>query len=414
MHIGIIAIGTRGDVQPCVALGLGLQAAGHTVTIVAGSNYGDWIRGYGLGYADCGVDIQAVMSSETGREWVDSSQFQQLKHMRQTFLSVADQVITALVEVLPTYDALVTGLTMLPMTLPIAQHYNKPMVNLLFTPGYPTRAGNASMVPVRPRAYSRLNLLTRIPMLRGMWYTGALGVKMVCEKLGVEPIRYSDYSRGWMETPTVIAVSSQVVPPPPDYPDHVHVTGFLYLDTTDDYTPPAELAAFLADGEAPVYIGFGSMTGRNDPETLRLIVDAIDGRRAVVAQGWGSLGTDGLPPNIYPLQAAPHDWLFPQMAAVVHHGGAGTTAAGLRAGVPAVVIPHIADQPYYGRRVHELGVGAAPIPRKQLTAEKLGKAINMVVTDTTIREKAAQLGEVIRKEDGLTETVRWVEAYLQP
>lgn len=412
MHIGIIAVGTRGDVQPGIALGRGLQAAGHTVTLVAGSNDADWIRGHGLGYADVGVDIQAVMSSETGRAWVDSGQFAQLRHMKQTFMSVAETVISALVETLPQFDALVTGLTMLPMTLPIAQHHQQPLVNLLFAPAYPTRDGAATMVPVRPRARSPLNLLTRPAMLRGMWYTGAEGVAMTCEALGVEPTTYGDFARGWMHTPTLIAASPRVIPPPPDFPDHVHVTGYLFLDAPDDYTPPPDLAAFLADGPPPVYVGFGSMTGRNDPDSLRLIVDALDGRRAVVAQRWAALGTDGLPPNVFPLKAAPHDWLFPQMAAVVHHGGAGTTAAGLRAGVPTVIVPHIADQPYYGRRVHELGVGPAPLPRKAVTAGKLRDAIHTALQDAAIRTQAARLGEAIRAEDGVAETVRRVEQHL--
>ncbi len=412
MHIGIIAVGTRGDVQPCVALGRGFQAAGHEVTIIAGSNYGDWIREHGLGYADVGVDIQTVMMGETGRAWVDSGQWAQLQHMRTTFLSVAGTVIDTLVRVLPQYDALITGLTMLPMTLPIAQRHGLPMVNLLFAPGYPTRDGAATMIPIRPRATSWLNLLTRPAMLRGMWYTGSQGVAMTCAAMGVEPITYADFTRGWMTTSTLIAASPRVIPPPADYPDHVQVTGYLFLETPDDYTPPTDLAAFLADGPPPVYIGFGSMTGRNDPETLRLIVNALDGRRAVVAQGWAALGTGDLPPNLFPLKSAPHDWLFPQMAGVVHHGGAGTTAAGLRAGVPSAVIPHIADQPYYGRRVHELGVGPKPLPRKSLTAEKLRAAITRLLTDEAIRANAVRLGEQIRAEGGVTETVRCVIPYL--
>ncbi len=412
MHIGIVAVGTRGDVQPCVVLGLGLQRAGYEVTLVAGSNDADWIQGYGLGYADVGVDIQRVMTSETGRAWVDSNRFAQIKHMRDTFLSVADVVVGALVEKLPVFDVLITGLTMLPMTLPIAQHHNQPMINLAFVPSYPTRSASASMIPVWVHGNSPLNLITRPAMLRVMWYTGAQGVAMACEAMGVVQTTYGDFADTWLATPTLIAASPQVVPPPPDFPDHVQVTGYLFLDSPDDYAPPPDLIAFLEDGPPPVYIGFGSMTGRNDPEMRNLIVAALGGQRAVVAQGWGALGTDGLPPNVFPLAATPHDWLFPQMGAVVHHGGAGTTAAGLRAGVPSVIVPHIADQPYYGRRVHELGVGPGPIPRQKLTAANLRAAIDTALGDETMHTTATNLGETIRSEDGVGNAVRQVEEFL--
>lgn len=148
--------------------------------------------------------------------------------------------------------------------------------------------------------------------------------------------------------------------------------------------------------------------------TTRVIIDAVkqSGRRAVILTGWAGLGADDVPENIHLLKYAPHSWLFPKMAAVVHHGGAGTTASGFRAGVPTTIVPHNADQPYWGRRVAQLGVGTAPIPRKKLNVDNLCQAVRTATGDHTLRENARVLGEKIQQEDGLASAVKWVERFL--
>jgi sterol 3beta-glucosyltransferase len=156
------------------------------------------------------------------------------------------------------------------------------------------------------------------------------------------------------------------------------------------------------------------MTSR-DPQALnRLIVGAVAraGCRAVLLGGWGELGGGALPPAVYPLDAAPHGWLFTRMAAVVHHGGAGTTAAGLRAGVPAVVVPHLGDQNFWGRRVAALGVGPEPIPKGRLTPDRLARAIRRAAHDPAMRERSTALGARIRAEDGVGAAVAVAERYL--
>ncbi len=168
---------------------------------------------------------------------------------------------------------------------------------------------------------------------------------------------------------------------------------------------------FLDAGDPPVYVGFGSMSGRDPQHLTKLVIDALQqaGVRGLIATGWGGLTAADLPETIFKIDSVPHDWLFPRVAAVVHHGGAGTTAAGLRAGRPTVICPFIVDQPFWGRRVHELGAGAAPIPQKQLTAENLAAAIREVTSDPTIHRKAEVLGEQIRQEDGIGIAVNLIE-----
>jgi UDP:flavonoid glycosyltransferase YjiC (YdhE family) len=201
--------------------------------------------------------------------------------------------------------------------------------------------------------------------------------------------------------------SPHVIPPPPDWGADTHVTGYWFLDPPSGWTPPPALHEFLAAGPPPVYVGFGSMSSRNPQATAKLVLDALGaaGQRAVLLAGWSGLRPADLPDSVLMVDSVPFAWLFPRMAAVVHHGGAGTTAAGLRAGVPSIVVPFFGDQPYWGRRVAELGVGPAPIPRKRLTVEVLAGAIDRAVTDPVLRRRAAELGVRIRVEDGVARAV---------
>jgi sterol 3beta-glucosyltransferase len=169
--------------------------------------------------------------------------------------------------------------------------------------------------------------------------------------------------------------------------------------------------AFLQNGSKPIYIGFGSMGSRKPEETADLVLRALaqTQQRAILLSGWGGLSRSNLPDSVFMVNSIPHAWLFPRMAAVVHHGGAGTTAASLRAGVPSIVIPFFGDQPFWGQRVAALGVGPTPIPRQKLTSEKLAKAIEQALTDQTMRQRAANLGAQIRAEDGIANAVAAVQ-----
>jgi len=218
---------------------------------------------------------------------------------------------------------------------------------------------------------------------------------------------YRDYLREWTSVPVLYGVSQLVMPPDPRWHDKTVVTGY-WIDTIPaDYAPSPALAQFLAEGDAPVYIGFGSMSSKDPQATTRLMIDALDktGQRGIIYSGWAGLTADKLPSSVFLLDGAPHEWLFPRMGAVIHHGGAGTTAAGLRAGVPSGVVAHMADQPYWGGRVYEMGVGAKPIMRHKLTSDKLAKIINTLVKSPAIKENATQLGTKLRAENGVENAV---------
>jgi sterol 3beta-glucosyltransferase len=205
--------------------------------------------------------------------------------------------------------------------------------------------------------------------------------------------------------------SRHVCPRPADWPAHAMVSGWWFLPERA-WTPPAALDTFLAAGPPPVYVGFGSMAGVDPAATTAIVLAAVAQARvrAIIASGWGGIAPTEVPADVFLLDAAPHEWLFPRVAAVVHHGGAGTTAAGLRAGKPTVICPFGVDQPFWGERVRALGAGPAPIPQKRLDATRLAAAIVAATTDVAMRDAAMGLGAAIRSESGVAEAIAVIEA----
>ncbi|KAF0645288.1 hypothetical protein FPSE5266_00805 [Fusarium pseudograminearum] len=197
--------------------------------------------------------------------------------------------------------------------------------------------------------------------------------------------------------------SPALIPKPNDWGRHIDISGFYFLNLASSYTPDPELAAFLRDGPPPVYIGFGSIVVDDPNAMTEMIFEAVrlSGVRALVSKGWGGLGADdlGKPDGVYMLGNVPHDWLFEHVSCVVHHGGAGTTAAGIKAGKPTLVVPFFGDQPFWGAMIARAKAGPDPIPYKQLTAEKLAEAIKFCVKPETL-EQAKAMGQKIREEKG--------------
>lgn len=213
------------------------------------------------------------------------------------------------------------------------------------------------------------------------------------------------------DIPVLHGFSEHVVSQPSDWPKTSRTTGYWFLDQNDNWAPTPKLKTFLEAGPPPVYVGFGSMAGRSPERLGNIVIKALQdaGVRGIISTGWGGLKTNTLPETILQIDHAPHAWLFQRMAAVVHHGGAGTTAAALRAGKPSVIVPFFGDQPFWGWRVHALGAGSRPIPQKKLTVEKLSIAIKDVMSSPHIRRKAEELGENIRNEDGIGNAIAMLE-----
>jgi sterol 3beta-glucosyltransferase len=298
----------------------------------------------------------------------------------------------------------------------IAQALRLPLLLVEPTPLLPTRAFPAAGWPLQTDLGGLHNRLSGVAMLNIIWQWYRPFVNDFRRRLSLPAYSAARFIRDLRATLLLGAYSPHVIPPPGDWPATAHIVGYFWLDAPEAWQPPAALQAFLEAGPPPVYVGFGSMAGQ-DPERMgRLVVDALHqrGQRGVLATGWGGLRAERLPPDVFVLDAAPHTWLFPRMAAVVHHGGAGTTAAALHAGVPAVIVPFIVDQPFWGARVQALRVGPNPIPMKRLTAGRLAAAIHHAATDAGMRQRAQSLGATLRDEDGLGCAVALIRQHLGP
>ena len=209
-----------------------------------------------------------------------------------------------------------------------------------------------------------------------------------------------------------LIAASPTICPPTNFPPNHKFTGIWHL-AQPDYTPPSQLTDFLADGPPPLVITFGSMGGSDSQETTKILIDAVKmtNQRAVIQAGWGLLGTKGMEKDIYCTEYIPHRWLFPKASCVVHHGGAGTTASVCYAKVPSVVVPHITDQPYWGKRLFDLGVAPKSLHRRNLTAKHLAKRIEQVLRTPTMTERAKTIGTQMESEEGLTTAVDLIESF---
>jgi UDP:flavonoid glycosyltransferase YjiC (YdhE family) len=419
-RITLIASGTRGDVQPAIAVGTGLRDAGYRVRLVAGSTFRSWIEGRGLEAAPSRVDMQAIMASPTGRAWVQSGHrpLQQQRLMREIVDAHAADLIHDAADAASDADLLLSGFTSDAYALAIGEQRGIPVASLPLQPTMlGTRDGRAMSVAPLPTRVSRLNgWFGRLILEPLGWRVYGDAVNRFRRELGLPAQTAGEHLALRRRMPMLHGVSRQVMPLPADWPSTCHVTGYWFLDESAPWTPPPALEAFLDDGAPPVAIGFGSMTGGDPAATSALVLEAVRraGVRAVLLSGWGGLDAAALPSGVLVLDEVPHDWLFGRIAGVVHHGGAGTTAAAFRAGVPQAVVPHMADQPYWGRRVRALGAGPSPLPRHKVTAASLAGALAALTGDAGMRARARAVATAVRAEDGVGEAVRLIRGFVAP
>ena len=415
MNILILTIGSRGDVQPFVALGKGLKAAGHDVTVCTAHTFEPFVVEHGLKYAYMTDEIIRLTDTVDGQRTIESGGkgFGLIKKVKP----IIREMLTQAWEAAQGAEAIVYH----PKTLAgyhIAEKLGIPVFMSMPLPAYtPTREFPNPILPPNIRlgaAFNRLSYM--VTRMVGMPFGGI--VNEWRQSIGLPPrgrLANEIVLPNGQPMPTLYSYSPHVVPTPSDWQPSTVATGYWFLDQQADWQPPSDLVDFLNAGEPPVYVGFGSMAGTDPEGKARVVLSALEqsGQRGILASGWGGLKADSLPENVFMLEQAPHDWLFPRVKAVVHHGGAGTTAAGLRAGKPTIVCPFFGDQPFWGQHVYQLGVGPKPIPQKQLTAEALARAIQTAVSDAGMAQRAAALGEKIRAEDGVARAVEIIEAALQ-
>ena len=301
-----------------------------------------------------------------------------------------------------------TALGPAPLSRLAAEALGLPCMGTYLAPAVPTGEFALPGLPQSGGAGPAANLAAGRELLAaaGSLYGGILpGLR---DRLGLSPGRWPRGEEGavW---PVCHGFSPLVVPRPADWPSEVDVCGYWWPARPEGWQPSPGLVDFLAAGPPPVFIGFGSMAPGQGEQLSEVIADAVTrvGVRAVVQAGWA--GLTGTGEQILTVGDLPHDWLFPQVAAVVHHAGAGTTGAGLRAGVPSVPVPVLADQPFWAHRLHDLGVAPEPVYFAKLTAETLSDALRECLGEPGYQERAASLARRIADEDGAAAVLARIE-----
>lgn len=411
MKITILTYGSRGDVQPFLALALGLQKAGHAVKLAAPQRFADFISDFGISFFPLAGDPEVISKR---LNIAGAHPIRMIRAVSDYVFSIGDRVVYQAAAACSGAEFIVHSFLFTTGGHSLAQKLGVPDASVQTFPIFaPTRAIPPVYLPNLPCGVLRqfFHWLT----IKIFWYGGNLGYNQIRRNLseGLNLRLYWPFTRreGLSNTPLILACSPAVIPYPDDWSgSNIYVPGYFILDESASYDPPNELKDFLATGEPPVCVTFGS-TIYNNPEYIYAnVLQAlrISNSRAIILSGWSDIRKIELPDNVIVMDSAPHDWLLPRCKVIIHHGGAGTTAAGLRAGIPNIIVPSAADQPFWGSRVYALGAGPKPILAKKLSWKKLVSALQETNTDQ-IRNRAYDIGRTIRAETGVSESVKLIE-----
>lgn len=398
MRIIIPTIGTRGDIQPYIALGLGLQTAGHQVVVASHPSLRQLVESYGVSFSPIGPDVdlgkEAALIRGKSKNFVmgflrvmkfsfrmlEESHAELLELCKDQDLVVVSHSAAGSIEAeqlnIPTVSA-----TLMPMAIPV----NDPNTSAFGKAIGKLAGGLMGLVMTRP--------LDQIRKRVGLPKMGQYGISS--PRLNMIPL------------------SSVVIPPNPYWEARHQMTGFWFAPAPQNWQPPADLADFLQKGQPPVVISLGAMaiSGDDAMQAALIAVKAVEkaGLRAII-QGWDEpMRQIKTSENIYHGGSIPHDWLLERSAAIVHHGGFGTTSAGLKAGIPSMAVPHIIDQFIWGQKLFDLGVGPKPLPRTKMSVETFSEALTDLTTNLKYQDNAREIGTKIRAEDGVAVAVRLIE-----
>jgi UDP:flavonoid glycosyltransferase YjiC (YdhE family) len=416
--IVIFTIGTQGDIRPCVALGQGLQRSGYPVRIATSPNFADMVHQAGLEFYPLTADFQSMLESDR----TITDQGLNLRAMARIFRERYAEWATNWVHEGLAASAgagLLIGVsnsTLLAKAL--SEALGIPFAIARLQPLTPSRLLPPMVLSgSRDRLPGMLSLGAHHLLFQMVWGVMRPAINdVVRPQLGLR--RYSRlgpylFQRDLHAAKVINGFSTHVLPRPADWPDSSLVTGYWFLDEPQ-WRPPEALYEFLAAGPKPIYVGFGSMVSSNATRFTEVVLDAVkrSGQRAVLATGWGGLDHEGIGQSeqIFFVRHAPHDWLFPRVSAAVHHGGAGTTAAAARAGIPSVIVPFYGDQPFWARCLHRKGVAPPALDRKALSSDALAGALR-AAQSPMMKQSAFELGCAVRAEDGVGEALRCLRGW---
>ncbi|XP_039056208.1 sterol 3-beta-glucosyltransferase UGT80B1 isoform X2 [Hibiscus syriacus] len=420
LNIAILVVGTRGDVQPFVAMAKRLQEFGHHVRLATHANFRNFVKLADIDFYPLGGDPRVLAGYMARNKGLIPSGPGEISTQRKQLKSIIESLLPACTE--PDIE---TGMPFRAQAIianppayghsHVAEALGVPLHIFFTMPWTPT--------------YEFPHPLARVPQNAGYWLSYIVvdlliwwGIRGYIndfrkKKLKLAPIAYfSTYNGSISHLPTGYMWSPHLVPKPKDWGPLVDVVGYCFLNLGSKYHPREDFVQWIKKGPQPIYIGFGSMPLDDSKKTTDVILEALKdtGQRGIIDRGWGDLGhLAEVTENIFLLEDCPHDWLFPQCSAVVHHGGAGTTATGLKAGCPTTIVPFFGDQFFWGDRVHQRGLGPAPIPISELSVEKLSNAIRFML-QTEVKSHAMELAKLIENEDGVAAAVDAFHRHLPP
>jgi sterol 3beta-glucosyltransferase len=428
LSIVIMVVGSRGDVQPFIPIGRRL-AEQHRVRLATHPEFRSMVEQAGLEFYPLAGDPHALMAYivKTGGRIIPTrlNQFvEDVPKKRAMIAEILASTWRACTEADPDRpDAPAFRADMILANPPsyghihCAEALHAPLHMIFTMPWSATAAVPHPFARIDPGADGPVQNFLSYGVVDLLIWSGIADLVNAFRKdtLGLPSISLADGAALLEdhEVPFTYLWPTSLMPKPPDWGPHIDLANFTFHDQAHTYEPPRALLDFLAAGEAPIYIGFGSVVVE-DPATLRrTIFTALEkaGARGIVSDGWGHLGGKTPPPNVFLIGDCPHDWLFPRCLAVCHHGGAGTTAAGLRAGLPTVVVPFFADQFLWGKIIADAGAGPPPIPIDRLDSDALAEAFE-ICRRATVRERANALGARVRETDGVELTVQSVYRHL--
>ena len=404
MKAVLAPVGTRGDVQPMLALGAALAKAGHEVSLCVAEDFRASVEALGLAYVRGGEDAQHLMTRRVVKVR-GPLRFTKWGRLIEVGRIMVREQFAALEEAARGAD-LIVGTVLTTAGPSVAEHLGIPYLHACYYP---------ASVPTAALPSPLFAMLNGPPWLnRATWRLHGLfdnlGLRALVNEYRVSrrlPPLEDVGARALADLPMLMAFDTDFAPLPGDLPG-AHATGPWFLDS--DEPLPADVEEFLATGEKPVYIGFGSMPSKDPAGRTAVILDALRraGCRALLSSGWGGIGDGVRDPRYKVIGAVNHAALFPRLAAVVHHGGAGTTGTALRAGVPQIVVPHMFDQHYWAARVRANGLGPAPLSRS-FGAEALASAIRETIGDAAVARRALSMAERARASRGMARAVEVIE-----
>jgi len=407
VRVLIMAVGTTGDVAPYTGLGARLRQAGHAVAIAAAAPFADMVTAAGLEHRVLPGDPRTAQRSEANQRWQRGGRGVRggvamtrllARHMRELGDAMIDAARRDTDVVLLSGPAYLGGAD-------VAEGLGLPSMGVFAAPAHPT--GEFPPLIGLPDLGSTGNRLAGRAVFAGMSPILAPAIRHIRSTLGLPPrsFRRTVHAHDRTHWPVRYGVSPLVVPRPRDWRPGLEMAGYFWPHH-GPWTPPAALEAFLDAGPPPVVVGLGSMAPRDPDRWSALIADALRraGLRGVVQAGWA--GLDVHDEHVVTVGEVPHSWLLPRAAALVHHSGAGTTAAALRGGVPTVPVPIAADQHFWAARQVALGAAPTCLPGNRLTADALAAALRLAVDDHRHRHRARQLAAGLEGEDGPAEVIR--------